>query len=132
MSNITEARPSRAQPSSALAKSAKFGTFAVTFGVAGTLAYLVCLEMNWPLVTYHPATNRLVLGWEAARSGEGPTMYWYGWTLTSVIVGAVAGFIATLLPAGVAKRIPLALLWLLPILAIPYLIYDLRQWWFHP
>jgi hypothetical protein len=131
MSTTTEARPAKAQ-SSSLAASAKFKTFAITFAVAGTLIYLLCLQMNWPLFTYHPATNRVALGWEAGRSGEGPAMYWYGWTATCLIAATVLGFLATLLPESVTKRFPLILVWLLPILAIPYLIYDLRQWWFHP
>jgi multisubunit Na+/H+ antiporter MnhE subunit len=59
-------------------------------------------------------------------------MYWYGWTATSVIMGAILGFLATLLPESVTRKIPLILVWLLPILSIPYLIWDLRQWWFHP
>jgi hypothetical protein len=123
----------RAAPAaSSLATSAKFRTFAVTFAIVGTLTYLLCLHMNWPMFTYHPATNRFAWGWEAARSGEGPTMYWYGWTLTSLVVAAVIGFLATLLPDSVARRIPLFLVWLLPLLAVPYLIWDLRQWWFHP
>jgi len=88
--------------------------------------------MNWPLFTYHPATNRFALGWEASRSGEGPAMYWYGWTATTLIVSTIVGFLATLLPESVGKKIPLILVWLLPVIAIPYLIWDLRQWWFHP
>ncbi len=59
-------------------------------------------------------------------------MYWYGWTATTIIAGAVVGFLATLLPETIAKRFPLTLVWLLPFLAIPYLIYDLRSWWLHP
>ncbi len=121
-----------AAATSSLAASSKFKTFAVTFAIAGTVMYLLCLMFNWPLFTFHPATNRVALGWEAARSGEGPAMYWYGWTATTVVVGAIIGFLATLLPEGMAKKIPLVLVWLLPILAVPYLIYDLRQWWFHP
>ena len=123
----------RAAPAtSSLASSTKFKTFVVTYAIAGTLIYLLCLQMNWPLFTFHPATNRIVWGWEAARSGEGPTMYWYGWTATSLLAGAILGFLATLLPESVTRRIPLILVWLLPILSIPYLIWDLRQWWFHP
>jgi hypothetical protein len=121
-----------APASSSLAASSKFRTFAITFAIAGSVTYLLCLMFNWPLFTYHPAVNRVELGWGPARSGEGPTMYWYGWTATTVIVGAIVGFIATLLPESVAKRIPLVLVWLLPILAIPYLVWDLRQWWLHP
>src|SRR5436190_5983873 len=112
--------------------STKIRTFAVTFAVVGTLTYCVCLLMNWPVFTYHPAVNRFEWGWGPGRSGEGPAMYWYGWTATTLIVGAVAGFVATLLPESAAKKVPLILVWLLPILAIPYLIWDLRQWWFHP
>jgi hypothetical protein len=123
----------RAAPAtSSLASSAKFRTFAITFAIVGTVVYMLCLQMNWPLFTFHPATNRVVWGWEASRSGEGPAMYWYGWTAMTLIVGGVISFLATLLPESVARRIPLILVWLLPILAIPYLIYDLRQWWFHP
>jgi hypothetical protein len=129
----TPTATTRAVPAtSSLASSTKFKTFVVTYAIAGTLIYLLCLEMNWPLFTFHPATNRIVWGWEASRSGEGPAMYWYGWTATSLLAGAILGFLATLLPESVSRRIPLILVWLLPILSIPYLIWDLRQWWFHP
>jgi len=50
----------------------------------------------------------------------------------SLISGAIVAFLASLLPESIARRIPLILTWLLPILSIPYLIWDLRQWWFHP
>jgi hypothetical protein len=117
---------------SSWATSARFKTFAVTFAITGTVIYLLCLQFNWPLFTYHPAVNRVELGWGPNRSGEGPAMYWYGWTATTLVAGTVVGFLATLLPESATKRIPLILVWLLPILAIPYLIYDLRSWWFHP
>jgi hypothetical protein len=124
---------SRTSPArSSLASSSRFRTFVITFSIVGPVIYMICLQMNWPLFTYHPATNRIALGWEAARSGEGPNMTWYGWTAMTLLVGTVVSFLATLLPESLAKKIPLILVWLLPILAIPYLIYDLRQWWFHP
>jgi hypothetical protein len=116
----------------ATASSTKVKTFVITFAIVGTLTYCLCLLMNWPVFTYHPAVNRFEWGWGPSRSGEGPAMYWYGWTATTVIVGTVVGFLATLLPESVTKKIPLMLVWLLPLLAIPYLIWDLRQWWFHP
>jgi hypothetical protein len=117
---------------SSLASSSKFRTFAVSFAVAGTVAYLLCLMFNWPLFTFHPAVNRFEWGWGPSMSGEGPAMYWYGWTATTVIAATIVGFLATLLPESVSRKVPLFLVWLLPILAIPYLIYDLRQWWLHP
>jgi hypothetical protein len=117
---------------SSLASSTRFRTFVITFAIVGPVIYMVCLQMNWPLFTFHPATNRFAWGLEAARSGEGPNMTWYGWTAMTLLVGTIVSFLATLLPESITRRIPLILVWLLPILAIPYLIYDLRQWWFHP
>jgi hypothetical protein len=129
----TPAASTRAAPAtSSLASSTRFKTFAITFAVVGPVIYLICLAFNWPLFTFHPATNRIALGWEAARSGEGPAMTWYGWTAMTLLVGTIVSFLATLLPESMTKKIPLILVWLLPILAIPYLIYDLRAWWMHP
>jgi len=59
-------------------------------------------------------------------------MTWYGWVLTALLSAAVLGFLATLLPERIAKRIPLNLVWVLAWLAIPFFAWDLRQWWFHP
>jgi hypothetical protein len=115
-----------------LASSTKVKTFVIAFAIVGTLAYCICLFFNWPVFTYHPAVNRFEWGWGPSRSGDGPAMYWYGWVLSSLVVSTVGGFLATLLPESTTKKIPVMLVWLLPILAIPYLIWDLRQWWLHP
>jgi hypothetical protein len=108
-----------------IAKSEKFRNFAATFSISGTLTYLVCLWWNLPMVTYHPATNKLGWGWEPAPSGEGPAMYWYGWTANVLVVATVLGLLATLLPNSVGKKIPLWLTWLLPIVSLPLVIYTL-------
>ena len=114
---------------SSLAASAKFGTFAIVFGLAAPILYVVCEIFSWPLFTYHPATDRIDIGWAAGRKGEGPAMYWYGWTATTILGSAVLGALATLLPGGVTKRIPLALLWILPLLAFIPLAYALKPFW---
>jgi hypothetical protein len=56
-------------------------------------------------------------------------MYWYGWTGVTLVAGFILGLLATLLPEGVVKKIPLALLWLLPILALLPLAYSLMPFW---
>jgi hypothetical protein len=117
-----------AAPSS-LATSAKFRTFVLAFSVSGPVIYCVTQFFNWPLLTFHPGTNRLVWGYEAARSGEGPNMLWYGWTLTALLAAAAVGIIAMLLPERITNRIPWSLIWVLPILAIPYIVYSLMPWW---
>jgi hypothetical protein len=121
--------PGATRPASSLAASSKFKAFATTFSISGPVVYCVVQYFNWPLVTFHPATNRLVWGYEAARSGEGPNMLWYGWTLTTVLIAAALGLIAMMLPQRVINRIPLSLVWIFPILAIPYVIYSLTPWW---
>ena len=134
--NTTIATPSTSKSSprakaatSSLAASTKFRTFAVAFGIAVPVMYFLCEWFNLPLFTYHPATNRVEFWWTPARSGEGPTMYWYGWTVLSLLVGSAVGLLATMLPDNVARRIPLALVWVLPILALIPLAYSLMPFW---
>jgi hypothetical protein len=129
MSTTTTAASRPSQPASALAASSKFKTFATTFSISGPVVYCVIQYFNWPLITFHPATNRLVWGYEAARSGEGPNMLWYGWTFTTILIAAALGIVAMLLPQRITSKIPLSLVWIFPILAIPYVIYSLMPWW---
>jgi hypothetical protein len=129
MSTTTTSTPRTSQPASSLAASSKFKTFATTFSICGPVVYCVIQYLNYPLVTFHPATNRLVWGYEAARSGEGPNMLWYGWSLTTILVAAALGIIAMMLPDHITSKIPLSLVWIFPILAIPYIVYSLMPWW---
>jgi hypothetical protein len=115
-----------------VALSAKLRAFVVTFAAAGPILYLICLALNLPLITYHPAIGRIDLGWTPARSGEGPAMYWYGWTLTALVGTTIVSALATLLPERVTRRIPLYLVWVLPLLMVPLLAYSLRTFWLHP
>lgn len=126
-------RPTTTAPStSSVALSAKLRAFVVTFAAAGPILYLICLALNLPLITYHPAIGRIDLGWTPARSGEGPAMYWYGWTLTALVGTTIVSALATLLPERVTRRIPLYLVWVLPLLMVPLLAYSLRTFWLHP
>src|SRR5947207_15579663 len=84
--------------------TSKFGTFAITFGIAFTILYTVCVSWNWPAFTYHPAVNKLDLGWHPGRSGEGPAMHWYGWLVVSATGALVSGGIATMIPRRWLQR----------------------------
>ena len=90
MSTTTQT-PAAAASSSSLAASATFRTFATVFAIATPIIYVICEMRNWPLFTYHPGTNRVDLGWAAAVRDQGPAMYWYGWTATTLIGAAVLG-----------------------------------------
>ncbi len=125
----TTATAKTAAGSSSLATSIRFKAFAVTFALVSTLMYLACEWFNLPAFTYHPATNRVGWWWEAGRSGQGPAMYWYGWSALTLVVGLIAGLLGTLLPESVVKRIPLFLVWLLPLLVFIPLTYSLMPFW---
>jgi len=129
MSTTTTTTPRAATPPSSLAASSKFKTFVTTFSITGPVVYCLVQYFNYPLITFHPATERLVWGYEAARSGEGPNMLWYGWTATTILIAAALGIIAMMLPERISRKLPLALVWIFPILAIPYIIYSLMPWW---
>ena len=115
--------------SSSLASSATFRTFAVVFAIAAPVIYVICEMRNWPLFTYHPGTNRVDLGFSAAVRDQGPAMYWYGWTVTTLIGSAILGLIGAFLPDRIVKKIPLSLVWIAPLAAVPVLIYALRFFW---
>lgn len=119
--------PSAAKTS--LASSATLRTFALVFAMATPLLYVICDMMNWPLFTYHPGTNRLDLGWAAAVKDEGPAMYWYGWTASTLLGAAVLGALSTMLPEHVTRKIPISLVWILPIAVFPVLVYSLSFFW---
>ena len=113
-SHATDA-PTSATPTTATGTS-KFGTFAITFGIAFAILYTLCERQNWPLFTYHPAVGKLDFWMQPARSGEGPPMYWYGWLVLSAAGALVLGWIATLISGQWLQRATLfscvlALLW---------------------
>lgn len=112
-----------------LATSAAFRAFATVFAIATPVIYVICEMRNWPLFTYHPGTNRIDFGWAPAVRDEGPAMYWYGWTATTLIGAAVLGLIAAMLPESTTRKIPLSLVWILPLVAVSILIYALRFFW---
>jgi hypothetical protein len=120
---------STAPAAPSLASSAAFRAFAVVFAIAAPILYVLCDLNNWPLVTYHPAVGKLDLGFVAARKDEGPAMYWYGWTATTLLGAGILGVIAAFLPQRLTRRIPLTLVWLTPLLVIPILLYSLRFFW---
>jgi hypothetical protein len=111
------------------ATSTAFKTFAVVFGFATAAFYVLCDMVGLPLFTYHPATNRLEWFRTLPRQGEGPVMYWYGWTASSILGAAVLGVLAALLPENLTRKIPLALVLIVPVLAIPLLFYSLLPFW---
>ena len=112
-----------------LASSTAFRTFATVFAIATPIIYVTCEMANIPLFTYHPGTGNMNFGWAPAVKDEGPAMHWYGWTAATLLGAGVLGLIAAKLPGSATRRIPLALVWIAPLAAVPILIYALRFFW---
>ena len=129
MTTTTDVRPVSPAQTSSLAASAAFRKFAVVTAVVTPIIYVICEMQNWPLFTYHPGTNRVDLGYAPAVRNEGPAMHWYGWILTALIGSAFLGAIGAFLPDRIVKKIPLSLTWIVPLAAIPVLIYAVRFFW---
>ncbi|HEY7302016.1 MAG TPA: hypothetical protein VH684_29335 [Xanthobacteraceae bacterium] len=98
ISQLDRAAPVSAPVTKAAAASDSFGTFAITFAIAFAILYTLLERQNWPLITYHPAVGKVDFWMHAARSGEGPPMYWYGWVILAVPAALLIGWAATLVP----------------------------------
>jgi hypothetical protein len=114
---------------SAATTSARVRAFLIVFSITAMVVYVLSDFLGWALFTFHPATGRVEWGQMPPRRGEGPVMYWYGWVATTAIVSTVLAFLATFLPENITRRIPLFLLWLLPLLAVPLMFYTLMSFW---
>ena len=97
--------------------SRKFGIFVIAFAVAYPVVYIVALQANLALFTYHPAIGEFGLGPDKPRDGL-PAMYWYGWMSTSAICALAIATIAAYLPERLTRRLPAALAWLVPLAAM--------------
>src|SRR5262249_36607972 len=90
--------PAIGAPTSTTRTTSRFGTFAITFGIAFAVLYTVFEQLNWPLFTYHPAVGKVDFWMQRARSGEGPPMYWYGWLALTLPGALLAGCVAAMMP----------------------------------
>jgi hypothetical protein len=82
--------------------SSKVVVLTTVFGVAYAVIYVICTEINLPLVTYHPVIGAVDVLWTPER--RGPAMYWYGWMLTSLIGALALAWLAIIVPEQWVQR----------------------------
>jgi hypothetical protein len=102
-----------------------FPIFAIVFAVVFSIAYVVCVEKNYALFSYHPALNQFGAG--VQQPLDGPVMFWYGWLATSGIVATIAGLVACILPQGLARRVWPGWSWAAPVIVMFAFCYLLRN-----
>src|SRR5262249_57478311 len=84
--------------------SSKLGVFTIVFGVAYAAIYVICTELNLPLLTYHPLIGEV--NFLCTPDRRGPAMDWYGWEVTPPVGGGAPPWNASTLPgAGVQQGI---------------------------
>jgi hypothetical protein len=93
LSQLDSSRAVGAPASATQTRASRFGTFAITFGIAFAILYTVFERLNWPLFTYHPVSGKLDFWRQPA--GIGPPMFWYGWIVLAAAGAFVTGWIAT-------------------------------------
>ncbi len=98
--------------------------FVIVFSVTYAIAYVLAVEKNYALFTYHPALE--AFGFGAERPREGVAMYWYGWLAMAAAAGLVAGGIASVVPERLAKRLWSGWAWSVPLAAMFVFVYLLR------
>jgi hypothetical protein len=94
--------------------------FSATFAVL----YVLAIEYNLALITYHPQLNQWELLVGASR-GVTP-MYWYGWLATAALGGIVAAAIASIVPRQWSIWVWSGWTWALPVGAMLFITYVLK------
>lgn len=103
----------------------RFEVFTIVFAIVAPVVYVIAVDRNYALFTYHPMTY--TFGFGAQQPDEGPAMYWFGWLATAAIAGGATAAVASLLPAALTRLLRPALAWIVPagvIAAFAYLLHD--------
>src|SRR4051794_20944903 len=103
----------------------RFAVFSTVFAIVYTVTYIVCVDRNYALFSYHPALNQFGPG--VQQPLDGPVMYWYGWMATSTLVATSAAALACVLPRAVTTRVSSSLAWLVPTIVLAAFCYLLRE-----
>ena len=96
-----------------------FPVFAAAFAVI----YLLAVEQNWALFTYHPKLGEW--GWFVQPARTGPPMYWYGWLATSALGATAASFLSWPLTRRWPAQFWLG--WIVPVMVIFVFVYFFRD-----
>jgi hypothetical protein len=93
------------------------------FSAAFALVYVLSVEANWALVTYHPRINEWE--WLTKPAKLGPPMYWYGWLATSFLAACAISVLA--LPLTRRWSPPVWIGWAGPLAVMLVFVYLLRS-----
>ena len=96
-----------------------FPVFAAAFAVI----YVLAVQMNWALFTYHPKLGEW--DWLVQPARTGPPMYWYGWLATSALGATAVSLLAWPLVRRWSAQLWLG--WVVPLVIILIFVYLFRD-----
>jgi len=100
--------------------------FVITFAAAYAILYVVSVQYNLALFTYHAATEEFHFLVQPAS--DGPAMYWYGWLATSALGASAIAALTSWLPSASTKRLWSGLAWSTPLVVMIIFVYILRRY----
>ena len=103
-----------------------FPVFAVVFSAAFSVAYVICVDKNYAMFTYHPAIYEW--GWGVQKPKDGPAMYWFGWLATSGLAAGAIALAAAWLPESLTRRLWSGWAWAVPVAVMVAFCYLLRNY----
>ena len=102
--------------------------FGIAFAAAFAVLYVLSVEYNWALFTYHAASEEFGFLVQKPKDG-GPAMYWYGWLATSAIGAFFIAAVAAAIARGAPRlRTGCNLSWGIPLVVMVAFVYILRRY----
>jgi hypothetical protein len=112
-----------------------FRRFALAFGTAFGLIYVIARVKGLALFTVYPSLGIVLAGMHRSRDVADPVldflapeMFWYGWTATAALGAFVIGSVAVLFPARWSRWVWRGWVWVAPILAMTACVYLTIPW----
>ncbi len=99
------------------------------FSAAFAVIYVIAVELNLAVVTYHPRAGTWDLWTQPAANASNPAMYWYGWLITAAAGAAVVSALA--LPVVRDREPPVWLGWGIPLAVMVSFLYFLRNFFIY-
>ena len=93
------------------------------FAAAFAVVYVLSVEYNWAMVTYHPRINEWE--WLTKPSKSGPAMYWFGWIGTTILAASAISVLT--LPLTRRWQPPVWIGWAVPLAVMVVFVYLLRS-----
>ena len=103
--------------------------FVVAFAVAYAILYVLSVQYNLALFTYHAATEEF--HFFVKPTSDGPAMYWYGWLATSGLGASAIATLVVSLPAIRRHRVWHGYAWSVPLTVMVVFVYILRRYFTH-